>query len=498
MNIDTFFRYWGLEENPFQAEEARDDPVYHRIMIDEMSHPDFDKIYGSPVRPSTAVVFGEKGSGKTAIRLLIERRLKQHNEKTPEHMNWIVNYDSLNPILDRIVRSKAGGKEDLSDIRLEDHQDAILSIAVTELVDFLIGGDDRDLKNSKRVRKNVRKMSRQKRFDLAQLVALYDQPTRTNAMTRWGKMKSFLRIGKILNTNVLFYISVISLAIALAASVAVMLAPDALSIGASVLFGAIFLMASVLFVSETLRVGALVKKLDKEIRVVDRQNNELKQKISDLAGKELGTQPMPLSDEQDGRYELTTRFMRVANELGYHCMTVLVDRVDEPVVVNGDANRMKSVIWPMLHNKFLQQDSVGFKLLLPIELSHILRKESADFFLQARLDKQNMIERLEWTGATLYDIASRRVKACASKEAKLERLTDLFEDDVASQDVMDALDQMSQPRDAFKFLYRVIQEHCSNTSDDAPVYKVPKLVLDQIRKQQSQRVQDLQRGLRPA
>ena len=161
-------------------------------------------------------------------------------------------------------------------------------------------------------------------------------------------------------------------------------------------------------------------------------------------------------------------------------------------------DRMKDIIWPMLHNKFLQQDNIGFKLLLPIELSHMLRREDAEFYQQARLDKQNMVEKLEWTGATLYDIASRRLKACQEKGGKAERLTDLFEDDVSTNDIMDALDQMNQPRDAFKFLYAVFQEHCNNLSDDVPNYKVPKLLLDQIRKRQSQRVQDLQRGLGPA
>ncbi len=78
MNIDTFFKHWGITENPFKAEEARDDQVYARIMEgDQPVHPYFEKVYGSPDRPGTAVVFGEKGAGKTAIRLLMERRLQQ-------------------------------------------------------------------------------------------------------------------------------------------------------------------------------------------------------------------------------------------------------------------------------------------------------------------------------------------------------------------------------------------------------------------------------------
>jgi hypothetical protein len=43
------------------------------------AHSDFDKILGDLSRPSTSIVFGEKGSGKTAIRLQIADRVARHN-----------------------------------------------------------------------------------------------------------------------------------------------------------------------------------------------------------------------------------------------------------------------------------------------------------------------------------------------------------------------------------------------------------------------------------
>ena len=115
------------------------------------------------------------------------------------------------------------------------------------------------------------------------------------------------------------------------------------------------------------------------------------------------------------------------------------------------------------------------------------------------MDKQNLIERLEWTGATLYDICTRRLQGCQGERGRrIEKLGSLFAEDVDHGDIIHALDQMNQPRDAFKFLYDVIQEHCQNTPDDQPVYTVPRLVLEQVRKRQSQRVRDLQSGLAPA
>ena len=184
--------------------------------------------------------------------------------------------------------------------------------------------------------------------------------------------------------------------------------------------------------------------------------------------------------------------------MGYHGMVVVVDRVDEPAMINGEPHRMRRVVWPMLNNKFLQQDGLGVKMLLPIELRHLLMKEDSEFFQRARLDKQHMIERLTWSGSTLYDLCTRRIQSCLEKGAPGVSLSDLFEDDVSRQEVTDALDQMQQPRDAFKFLYQLIQEHCLTVPQDQPTWKIARLTLQMVRKLQAQRVQELHRGLAPA
>src|SRR3954463_628277 len=110
MNISQFFEHWRIVENPFRGEEARHDTVFARVGFNGAApataapasggpvavdaapqnggsaearariepathHSDFDKIIGELGRPSTAIVFGEKGSGKTAIRLQIAERI---------------------------------------------------------------------------------------------------------------------------------------------------------------------------------------------------------------------------------------------------------------------------------------------------------------------------------------------------------------------------------------------------------------------------------------
>ena len=109
-----------------------------------------------------------------------------------------------------------------------------------------------------------------------------------------------------------------------------------------------------------------------------------------------------------------------------------------------------------------------------------------------------MIERLSWTGAMLYDLCDSRLRSCRSEGAEPIGLLDLFDEDVTRQDIVDALDQMHQPRDAFKFLYRCLTEHCSNVTREQEAWRIPRLVLEQMRKVESDRVQALYRGIRPA
>lgn len=495
MNVDTFLKYWGLRENPFKAEEARDDQVYLRIMAGDMTHPDFEKIFGSPGKPSTSVVFGEKGSGKTAIRLLMEHLLAEHNQAHPDQKTWVLKYDEFNPILDRLERHPESKN---FNIRLVDHQDALLSLAVTRLVDQVVGDEGQD-ESPRKLRRTLRKMARQKRIDLAELVMLYDQPTKSSLLDRWSTLKQAVGVGTLMNLSVSFWLTVILLACSVGG--AAMFKSGAADVG-TIAFTILAILgmafAGYHWLSTSWRCGRLARRIAREVRAVERLPGTTKKQLGDFARGDFTTMPLPVPGDQDSRYELTSRFLRILEALGYNGVLVLMDRVDEPVLVNGDAQKMKAIIWPLMNNKLLQQNGVGFKMLLPMELGHLIKKEDADFYQQARLDKQNLIEKLEWTGATLYDICSRRLQGCRDTDARIERLVDLFAEDVRSEDVIDALDQMSQPRDAFKFLYQVIQEHCQNTSDDAPNYKIPKLVLDQIRKRQSQRVRDLQRGLAPA
>jgi hypothetical protein len=157
--------------------------------------------------------------------------------------------------------------------------------------------------------------------------------------------------------------------------------------------------------------------------------------------------------------------------LGWKGWVVIVDRLDEPDLINGSAERMRQVIWPMLDNKFLKVPGLGFKLLLPQELYRFIERESEEFHQRARLDKQNLVPSLEWTGETLYDIASTRVKA-ASVGAPPATLAQLFDPAIDQRRLIDGLRSLRVPRQLFKFLYRLLVAHCHSHTDERAVYTI--------------------------
>ena len=85
----------------------------------------------------------------------------------------------------------------------------------------------------------------------------------------------------------------------------------------------------------------------------------------ELHRQEIAGQPLPNKQRTDDRYELLIKFQGLLKTLGYGGIIVLVDRVDEPHLINGSVEQMRALLWPMLDNKFLKHPGIGLKLLLP-------------------------------------------------------------------------------------------------------------------------------------
>ncbi|MHC5544507.1 hypothetical protein ACYOEI_40270, partial [Singulisphaera rosea] len=168
MKIEQFLNHHGIVGNPFSEEDAQTDHVFKRQCMATIHHPAWDKFFGSPADPSTALVFGEKGSGKTALRLQATSELEKYNREHPHERVFVISYDDFNPYLDHFrdaIRAKDTAQA-LTRWRLQDHMDAILAQGVTQLVDSL---------STERV--DLSSLTVDQRRDLLLLAALYDQST---------------------------------------------------------------------------------------------------------------------------------------------------------------------------------------------------------------------------------------------------------------------------------------------------------------------------------
>jgi hypothetical protein len=212
-------------------------------------------------------------------------------------------------------------------------------------------------------------------------------------------------------------------------------------------------------------------RIARSTRALNQPVGPLARMLLALSPTHTAGQPLPAAARTDDRYELLGKLQGVLRALRMPGLVVLVDRVDEPYIVNGAPDLMKALIWPLLDNKFLKHAGLGVKMLLPIELERLIDREGHDFHQRARLDKQNMVRSLPWTGQALYDLAAARLRVCAGK-GSTATLTDWFEPSVTGQRLTEAFATLRVPRNLFKFLYRLLTKHCNAQSDEKPAWKI--------------------------
>jgi hypothetical protein len=472
MKIQQFLDHHGIAANPFADEDAQTDLVFKGACIRNTFHPTWDKLYGDPKEPATAVVFGEKGSGKTAIRLQLARHLTDYNADHPDHQVFVVQYDDFNPFLDRFRDCFSGRRRRveraLEQWRLWDHMDAILSLAVTQLVDRLLEVKQARHPAARDEALSVESLDAAQVRDVMLLAACYDQSTAESPLQRWRRLKQKLQFSTWrskwdLGVGVLATVAVLAFLVWQGAQ------------GDWSWFG--HWLPYVLIAGgwaprgwRLLRWWYKARKIVRNTRVLNRNTKLLCRMLLNFPGSRIVGQPLPAGQRTDDRYELLTKLQSVLNSMHFEGVIVLADRVDEPYLINGSTELMRALIWPMLDNKFLKHPGLGLKLLLPIELERLLDGESRDFHQRARLDKQNMIRSLSWTGQSLYDMANSRLAACAA-EGSSPKVADLFVD-VDSRRLIEAFAGLRVPRHLFKFMYHLFTTHCNAYTEEQPVWKI--------------------------
>jgi hypothetical protein len=475
MKVQQFLDHHGIARNPFAEEDAQTDPVFKEFCIDSTYHPTWDKVYGDPAEPATAIIFGEKGSGKTAMRLQLARHFEQHNQRHPQRRLFVVHYDDFNPFLDRfrdrLSNRNRRAERVLGLFKLWDHMDAVLSLAVTGLVDRILDVRQPSPAVQCQVEATaVDQLDRHQARDLLLLAACYDQSTAETFKGRWHRLRRRLKF-QTWRSQWPLVLGWAWTALLLILVIVIVANGGQNRLPPWWVYPILLVAGWIPWLVKAWKNFWLARGILSRMRVGIHETNPLRQVLMQFAPAELSGQPLPNKDSTDDRYELLMKLQGLLMQLGHTGIIVLVDRLDEPHLVNGSADLMKALLWPMLDNKFLKHPGVGVKLMLPIELTRFIEREERDFYQRARLDKQNMIPSFEWTGEALYDVATARLKACA-KPGAAPGLADLFESSVSQPRMIEAFRVLRVPRRLFKFLYSLIAAHCNAHTDQNPSWKI--------------------------
>lgn len=476
MNVQDFLQHHHLVRNPFAEEDAQTDAVFKQHCIDSTFHPAWDKVFGSPTDPSTSIVFGPKGSGKTAMRLQLDKHFRAHNRQQPDSRVFVIHYDDFNGYIGH-MQARLGGwssrkpEKVLQQFGIQDHMDALLIQGVTALVDQVLQTTGSATSPDEAVRQDaVDRLDRNQRSDLLLLATCYDQSTLGNTTVRWEQLRARLRISK--------WKATLDWAVACLGTLATAGACTYLFFGqyitlkwAAIAFVVVSLVLSAKYLWRLFHCYFRAWQMAKNCRVRRQSISEQARLLLKQPWSIWASEPMPGDRVSASRYELLEKFQHILRTLGFPGILVLVDRVDEPQMINGQAERMRLLIWPLLDNKLLKHPGVGFKLLLPQELQYFVDRETREFHERARLDKQNVIAGFDWTGEALYDLVCARMKACA-EPGTTPQPGDLFDPAIDTQRLIAAMRDLRVPRNLFRFLYRLVSEHCKKYTSSEPQYRI--------------------------
>jgi hypothetical protein len=500
MFAQTWRNHWGLGEDAFAHEDADKDPVLSRVDAAAV-HSAFDRIFGSPDSPAPSVVFGEKGSGKSGLRLALQRGLVEHNKQHPERRVFSIEYTEFDSFLDLVPQnltlrggSMSAGKT-VARFTQADHIDAILCNGVSSLTDTLLAA-----------KKKTKGLSRKQKIDLLALAALYyrtDKRSRKEAAVQLRQHVRFRSSRPAWATLLKVLLTVAGFGLIAAPHLPVSELQEFVANFSDRLFYAVggSLLAITWLVSWF--TGAQLKhrasRALRSVRSMPRETEPLRMLLASIKPDQRRDFPFPHDTETASRFHLLTRFQALLAALGYENTYAFIDRVDESTMLGGREDWTRVFIESVLDHKLLQQPNIGFKIFLPIELSQIHTGASVDALKRMRLDKANIVEELRWTGQELYQIATERLRAAVVEGQHAQRieLSDLMHDDVTPIVLREALNELGTPRHAFRFLSNLFSDYARNLPDeieaDSDEWRVPRGHFDIVRASWSDKARTMRR-----
>ncbi|MEM1453123.1 MAG: hypothetical protein AAF957_19815 [Planctomycetota bacterium] len=502
MFAHTWRRHWGLDEDPFVQEDADKDAVLARVPL-EAVHSSFDRLYGSPDTPGPGIVFGEKGSGKSGLRLAMRRHLEAEAAQTA----FVVEYIEFDGFLNEARKAdrlppQAGRtpRRVVERFGLSDHLDAILSLGVTKLTHQLIDGEH----------PSAKKLVPKYKASVLALAGLYyrsDERSGVEVDRGLSRALRFRTSPSMASRLFLFLLTVVAIGLAVVPHLDLAILQDRITIedpepwtvgGVALL---VVTYGTVAFRAASFRRRAA--RATRAVRVVPRDPEPLARLLSRVPASTRSDLALPDGSAVGTRLVLLRRFVAILNDLGYTSFYVLMDRVDEATMLSGRADLMRPFVESLLEHRLLQFEGLALKLFLPIELARLYLGASPADLKSMRLDKANSIPELRWTGQELVGVAAQRLRAVRSEEGANGRpggsLNDFLSDDVSAEDLRDALSELGTPRLAFGFLGALLAEHARELSDDLseddPAWRVPRGSFDTLHGSWVDRARGLRRAL---
>ncbi len=452
MFTETWRRRWGLKEAPFVHEDADRDPLLDRV--DSWAvHRSYERLVGSDGEPSSAVIFGERGSGKSALRRSVARGLSASGK------SLTVEITDVDPWLE-IFQDRRGNNEsesrDFGDLTRVDLIDLMLSAGLMRLSEVL--GEDPQ---------RLSKLDASERAELILLVAAYhadlegDREERVHSLlaARGGRQWLMARVG----------LGLVGATMCLAPLLQLQgwwplkssLVPSLAVVGA-VLLG--FLGMHAVWRSVLARSAA--RRIIRSMSITQPDRALLHRALVTLPRSSKPQFMRGAESAEEGRYRLLRRVIQLVRRMKWSGLVLLVDRIDESTLLEARADSMSSFIDPVLEHKLLQLDGFGLKLFLPVELTPMVRGAGPERLRRMRLDKATLVDEMRWSGQELLELADRRLAAASNGPSA--SLADLLSADLDLIEMRDALDGLGTPRMAFAFLRDLFADHARELPDDLP------------------------------
>lgn len=447
MRIEDFLARHGLRLNPFSnAEEALGDGVLERLLEEKSfhyGHPQWPKFCGDPPGNQTSIVFGLKGSGKTAMHLALTRAIHEHNAKHADNRTLLVDYEEFNPYLDSWkahVQRDIDARRTFWDRMLEKPKEQPSQGKHWKLahhVDALLAETTRLFQRVLSEAGKVRRWDPHTKYDALFLAVAY-LPERANDYTKAIQTLHHLMFSQ---------------AERVVANVGYLLA-SVLTLGGYPIY-------------RWWHARNLARHIMRTVQVLERNAGDLGWALRRIPTRYLNVQALADKSVESHsdlpRYDALEKMLRIVQKAGYARVAVIIDKVDEPTMISGDFGKMADFIIPLWNNKILQMAGLNFKMLLPAQLHDRIRKADSELMNVARLDKANVIHPFTWSGEHLYEILTERAVVCleGSHAAGFD-LQRLFDPEINRDVLIAQLAKFGLPRHAGKFMHRCLTEACTH------------------------------------